>query len=119
MRGKKRKEEKKEQGRPKIANNVVTVTTLPSNNRRTGQTIAEQTLVCPKTERNAEKFADAVDKVAENVCVSPQEILSNEVKATQTDIKKVAAFEPEKEHIGALKRLRFSPSRTVFIVFVK
>jgi hypothetical protein len=45
--------------------------------------------------QRAEKFANAVDKVAENVGVSPQKILAEE--ATQKEIKKVAAFEPEKQ----------------------
>ena len=61
------------------------------DDKKTEQKIAEQYNVSPKTVRNAETFADAVNKVAENVGVSPQKILSNEVKATQTDIKKVAA----------------------------
>ncbi|HZK88153.1 MAG TPA: hypothetical protein VFC27_03280 [Anaerovoracaceae bacterium] len=70
--GKRYQEEKKEEGRPKINNNVATVTTLPSNNSRTEQKIAEQTQVSPKTVRNDEKFANAIDKVAENVGINPQ-----------------------------------------------
>lgn len=51
---------------------VVTVTTP----KKTEQKIAEQSKVSPKTVRNAEKFANAVDKVAENTGINPQEILS-------------------------------------------
>lgn len=51
---------------------VVTVTTP----KKTEQKIAEQSKVSPKTVRNAEKFADAVDKVSENTGINPQEILS-------------------------------------------
>jgi transaldolase len=50
---------------------VETVTTP----KKTEQKIAEQAKVSPKTVRNAEKFTEAVDKVAQNVGVNPQEIL--------------------------------------------
>lgn len=66
---------------------MATVTTLPSNNSRTELKIAEQTQVSPKTVRNAEKFADAVDKVSENTGINPQKILSGEIKATSKDIQ--------------------------------
>ena len=56
--------------------------------KSTADKIAEQYNVSPKTVKNAEKFADAVNKVAENVGISPQKIVAEEVKATQTDIKK-------------------------------
>ena len=36
---------------------------------KTEQKIAEQSNVSPKTVRNAEKFADAVDKVAKNTLI--------------------------------------------------
>ncbi|HEY5124619.1 MAG TPA: hypothetical protein VIK14_12875 [Ignavibacteria bacterium] len=51
---------------------MVTVTTP----KKTEQKIAEQSNVSPKTVRNAEKFAEAVDKVAENTGINPQKILS-------------------------------------------
>jgi len=38
--------------------------------------IAEQSKVNPRTVKNAEKFADAVDKVSENTGINPQKILS-------------------------------------------
>lgn len=61
--------------------------TLKSKPNPTSQKIAEQTNVTEKTVRNAEKFADAVDTVAKATGISPQKILSDEVKATQIDIK--------------------------------
>jgi hypothetical protein len=63
--GKRYKEEKKEPIRPKFDNKVATVTNLQATNGHTEQKIAEQSNVSPKTVRNAEKFADAVDKVSE------------------------------------------------------
>ena len=77
MIGKRYQEEKKAIGdnqyttpteSPDITNGVATVTTP----KKTEQKIAEQTQVSPKTVRNAEKFANAVDEVAENVGINPQ-----------------------------------------------
>jgi hypothetical protein len=90
--GKRYKEEKKELGRPIIENKGQTISPL-----KTAAKIAEQSNISHQTVKNAEKFADAVDKVAKNTGISPQKILSDDVKATQTEIKKVAAFEPEKQ----------------------
>jgi hypothetical protein len=64
------KKRKQTEARPKIDNNVVTVTTLPTTNKKTEPKITEQSNVSPKTVRNAEKFADAVDKVAENTGIN-------------------------------------------------
>ncbi|MFA7171037.1 MAG: hypothetical protein WC180_03520 [Candidatus Paceibacterota bacterium] len=50
---------------------------------KTENKIAEQVNVSPKTVRNAEKFAEAVDQVAKTTGVSPQKILAGDVKATQ------------------------------------
>jgi len=44
--------------------------------KSTVQKIAEQSKVNPSTVQRAEKFADAVDKVAENTGINPQKILS-------------------------------------------
>ena len=79
--GKRYKEEKKAVGEnqytipnelDEVKSGVVTVTTP----KKTEQKIAEQSNVSPKTVRNAEKFAEAVDKVAENTGINPQKILS-------------------------------------------
>jgi hypothetical protein len=42
---------------------------------RTIEKIAEQIKVSPKTVQRAEKFTEAVDKVAENIGINPQHIL--------------------------------------------
>lgn len=65
--------------------------------QKTAEKIAEQINVSPRTVYNAEKFTEAVDKVAKATGISPQKILSNDVKATQKEIKEVAQFEPEKQ----------------------
>jgi hypothetical protein len=44
--------------------------------KSTVQKIAEQSKVGLSTVQRAEKFADAVDKVAENTGINPQQILS-------------------------------------------
>ena len=62
---------------------------------KTETKIAEQSKVSPKTVRNAEKFADAVDKVAENTGINPQKILSGQISATRKDIQDVSKLEPE------------------------
>jgi hypothetical protein len=69
--GKRYKEEKKTYGGDRKSEEV-----KPNNNeessgnnyhlKKTEERIAEQTKVSPKTVRNAEKFADAVDKVSES-----------------------------------------------------
>ena len=51
--------------------------------------------VSPRTVRNAEKFADAVDKVAENTGINPQRILSGVINASRKDIQDVSKLEPE------------------------
>ncbi len=53
--------------------------TLPDEGKRTVQKIAEQSKVNPSTVQRAEKFADAVDKVAENTGIDPQKILSGAI----------------------------------------
>lgn len=54
-------EEKRDPSRPIKENKGETVAPL-----KTAQKIAEQSKVSPRTVYNAEKFANAVDKVAEN-----------------------------------------------------
>ena len=60
-------EKKKEPAGPKIDSGVGNVHTLLDNSKRTVERIAEQSKVNPSTVQRAEKFANAVDKVAENV----------------------------------------------------
>lgn len=93
--GKRYKVEKKEPVRPKLGNKVATIANLPPINRPTENIIADQSNVSPRTVRNAEKFADAVDKVAENTGINPQKILSGQISATRKDIQDVSKLEPE------------------------
>lgn len=68
--GKRYKEEKKEHGgdRKSIDHSDLL--------KPTAQTIAEQHKIGEATVKRAEKFANAVDKVAENTGINPQKILS-------------------------------------------
>jgi hypothetical protein len=60
----------------------------------TVQKIAEQSKVNPSTVQRAEKFAEAVDIVAENTGINPQKILSEEINSTRKDIQDVSKMEP-------------------------
>ncbi len=84
--GKRYQEEKKEEGRPKIGNNVVPLVTLRPNNSNIEQKIAEKYKVSPETVRKAEKFANAIDEVANNASINPYKMLGREIKATRKDI---------------------------------
>jgi hypothetical protein len=84
--GKRYQEEKKEEGRPKIGTNVVPLVTLRPNNSNIEQKIAEKYKVSPETVRKAEKFANAIDEVANNASINPYKILGREIKATRKDI---------------------------------
>ncbi len=96
--GKRYKEEKKAPTRPKIDIKEQTVSHLPSINspdNNTSHKIAERLKVSHQTVKNDEKFAEAVDKVAENTGISPQKILSGEIKTTRKDIQAVSKLAPE------------------------
>jgi hypothetical protein len=60
--GKRYKEEKKEEGRPKFSPKLGH-TGLDTDNTSTDPNISEQSKVSPNTVKRAEKFADAVDVV--------------------------------------------------------
>jgi len=81
--GKRYQEEKKEEYRPKLGNNVVT---LRPKNSIIEQRIAEKYKVSPETVRKAEKFANAIDEVANNASINPYKVLGREIKATRKDI---------------------------------
>ena len=89
MIGKRYKEEKKEHGntRESINKQVKCHNDVSLNDKSTSQKIAEQTKVRPRTVERAEKFADAVDKVAENTGINPQKILSGAINASRKDIQ--------------------------------
>ena len=61
---------------------------------KTAEKIAEQSKVSHQTVKNAEKFAEAVDKVAENTGINPQKILSGEINASRKDIQTAVKYEP-------------------------
>ncbi len=84
--GKRYQEEKKEEGRPKIENNVVPLVTLRPKDSKIEQKIAEKYKVSPETVRKAEKYANAIDEVANNASINPYRILGREIKATRKDI---------------------------------
>jgi hypothetical protein len=71
--GKKYQEEKKEEGRPKFSPKL-DHSDLDTDDKSPYQKIAEQSKVGQVTIKRAEKFTDAVDKVAENVGINPQKI---------------------------------------------
>ncbi len=97
--GKRYKEEKKEHGntRESINKQVKCHTDVSLDDKSTSQKIAEQTKVSPRTVERAEKFADAVDKVAENTGINPQKILSGAINASRKDIQNVSRLEPEQQ----------------------
>jgi len=71
----KRTAEEKKQAAPEDSNSLNRVPHCEAPSR-ISQKIAEQAHVSHATVERAEKFADAVDKVAENTGINPQEILS-------------------------------------------
>jgi poly-D-alanine transfer protein DltD len=50
------------------------------------QKIAKKYKVSPNTVRKAEKFANAIDEVANNANINPYKILGREIKGTRKDI---------------------------------
>lgn len=63
----------------------------------TASIISNQSKVSHQTVKTYEKFADAVDKVAENTGINPQKILSGQISATRKDIQNVSRLEPEQQ----------------------
>ena len=62
--------------------------------KKTTTKIAEKQKISPKTVERAEKFAEAVDTIAENVGADARDqILSRDVKATAKDVKKLAKMD--------------------------
>lgn len=100
------KEEKKALGNDKqtIKEHVKQVNTqvkchtdVSLDDKSTSQKIAEQSKVGQATVKRAEKFADAVDKVAENIGINPQRILSGAINASRKGIQNVSRLEPEQQ----------------------
>ncbi len=71
----------------------------------TAEKIAEQAKVGTATVKRAEKFAKAVDIIAENTGIASQHLLSGNIKATKKDIQTIsmASHEKQKEIIAKLE----------------
>lgn len=84
--GKRYKEEKKEECIPKRKDKEVPLITIRPADSKIEQMLAEKYKVSPTTVRKAEKFANAIDEVANNASIDPYRILGREIKATRKDI---------------------------------
>lgn len=84
--GKRYKEEKKEECIPKRKDNEIPLITIRPADSKIEQMLAEKYKVSPTTVRKAEKFANAIDEVANNASIDPYRILGREIKATRKDI---------------------------------
>ena len=84
--GKRYKEEKKEECRQKIKEDVVSLITMRPLDGIVEQKIAKKYQVSPNAVRKAEKFANAIDEVANNANINPYKILGREIKGTRKDI---------------------------------
>jgi hypothetical protein len=104
--GKRYQEEKKEESRPKIKNNAVPLITMRPTDSKIEQKLAEKYKVSPNTVRKAEKFANAIDEVANNASINPYKILGREIKATRKDIVELSQkpAELQKEIIEKIEK---------------
>ena len=84
--GKRYQEEKKEECRHKIKEDVVSLITMRPLDGIVEQKIAKKYQVSPNAVRKAEKFANAIDEVANNANINPYKILGREIKGTRKDI---------------------------------
>ncbi len=84
--GKRYTEEKKEECRSKIKEDVVSLITMRPLDGIVEQKIAKKYQVSPNAVRKAEKFANAIDEVANNANINPYKILGREIKGTRKDI---------------------------------
>jgi hypothetical protein len=104
--GKRYQEEKKEESRPKIKDNVVPLVTMRPTDSKIEQKLAEKYEVSAGTVRKAEKFANAIDEVANNASINPYKILGREIKATRKDIVELSQkpAEVQKEIIEKVEK---------------
>jgi hypothetical protein len=104
--GKRYQEEKKEESRPKTENDEVPLITYRLTNSKIEQKIADKYKVSPETVRKAEKFANAIDEVANNASINPYKILGREIKATRKDIVELSqkSAEVQKEIIERVEK---------------
>jgi hypothetical protein len=104
--GKMYKEEKKEECRPKIKEDVVSLITMRPLDGIVEQKIAKKYQVSPNAVRKAEKFANAIDEVANNANINPYKILGREIKGTRKDIVELSQkpAELQKEIIEKIEK---------------
>ena len=104
--GKRYKEEKKEECRQKIKEDVVSLITMRPLDGIVEQKIAKKYKVSPNAVRKAEKFANAIDEVANNANINPYKILGREIKGTRKDIAELSQkpSELQKEIIGKVEK---------------
>ncbi|MDQ1254693.1 MAG: hypothetical protein QG646_3963 [Euryarchaeota archaeon] len=104
--GKRYQEEKKEECKPKRKDSAVPLITIRPADSKIEQMLAEKYKVSPKTVRKAEKFANAIDEVANNASIDPYRILGREIKATRKDIVELSQkpAELQKEIIEKIEK---------------
>jgi len=104
--GKRYQEEKKEECKPKRKDSSVPLITIRPTDSKIEQMLAEKYKVSPKTVRKAEKFANAIDEVANNASIDPYRILGREIKATRKDIVELSQkpAELQKEIIEKIEK---------------
>ena len=80
--------------------------TLRPKDSKIEQRIAEKYKVSPETVRKAEKFANAIDEVANNASINPYKMLGREIKATRKDIVELSQkpAEVQKEIIEKVEK---------------
>jgi site-specific DNA-methyltransferase (adenine-specific) len=69
----------------------------PEAKEKTSEKIAKKMKVSEKTIHDSNNFGKAVEKIAENTGIQPQEILSRDVQISQKDVKDIAKMPPEKQ----------------------
>jgi len=104
--GKRYQEEKKEECMPRIKDDVVPLITIRPLDNIVEQKIAKKYKVSPNTVRKAEKFANAIDEVANNANINPYKILGREIKGTRKDIVELSQkpAELQKEIIEKIEK---------------
>ena len=104
--GKRYQEEKKDECMPRIKDDVVPLITIRPLDNIVEQKIAKKYKVSPNTVRKAEKFANAIDEVANNANINPYKILGREIKGTRKDIVELSQkpAELQKEIIEKIEK---------------
>jgi hypothetical protein len=99
--GKLYKEEKMEYGGDRKSEDVKLQNEKSSGNcyhmKRTEEKIAKSSNVSPKTVRNDEKYAEAVDTIVTNTGINPFQLITGTIKAEKKDIVELAKKPVEKQ----------------------